>query len=163
MKKYFYVITINLIYYSKGENKPSTYRISKPGLIEIKPTEDKPSLIYDKILKVAKIGWENINISSTVVEFFNYWAEKENLVNKIEDEPLKQLSEEEMLEMLNRPLIDLDVSVRTMGILKTTGLKTLSDVISRDETFFRRYRGFGDLSVNELKKTLREKGLKLAE
>lgn len=90
-------------------------------------------------------------------------AGKEITSNKIEEELLRNLNDEEMLEMLNRPLFDLDVSVRTMGILRTTGLKTLRDVISRDEKFFRKYRGFGNLSVFELKKTLREKGLKLSD
>ncbi len=86
----------------------------------------------------------------------------ENAISlKKEEEPLRQLNDEEMLEMLSRPIFDLDVSVRTMGILRITGLKTLRDVISRDEKFFRKYRGFGNLSVDELKKTLRQKGLKL--
>lgn len=63
----------------------------------------------------------------------------------------------------NYPLEMLDLSVRSYNSLRRSGIKTLGEIIIKDEWELRRIRGMGSKSVKEIKEKLQELGFSLQE
>ncbi len=63
---------------------------------------------------------------------------------------------------MNRPLSDLELSVRSRHCMNVLGLKTVGDLASRSEAELMTIKNFGQTSMNEVKQKLAELGLSLA-
>jgi DNA-directed RNA polymerase alpha subunit len=68
---------------------------------------------------------------------------------------------EEMHRRLAMTILDLDLSVRTTNGLEAVGVRTVRDICIRSELELRRIPGFGETSLNELKRKLSGLGLRL--
>jgi len=66
-----------------------------------------------------------------------------------------------MLDKVNRPVADLDLSVRASNCLEAEGITTIRDLVVNDETEMLQVRNFGKTSLKEVKKKLGDIGLSL--
>ncbi|OGS17222.1 MAG: DNA-directed RNA polymerase subunit alpha [Elusimicrobia bacterium RIFOXYA2_FULL_50_26] len=75
--------------------------------------------------------------------------------------PATEHQEEKMKELLNQPMTILDLSVRSANCLQSAGLKTIGDLISKQEEDIMSFKNFGKRSMQEIKEKLSELGLSL--
>jgi DNA-directed RNA polymerase subunit alpha len=66
-------------------------------------------------------------------------------------------------EKLNRPISDLDLSVRASNCLSAANIRTIGELVQRTEEEMLEIRNFGRTSLKEVKKKLLELGLSLRE
>ncbi|MDW8262928.1 MAG: DNA-directed RNA polymerase subunit alpha C-terminal domain-containing protein [Phycisphaerales bacterium] len=65
--------------------------------------------------------------------------------------------------VLNIPISDFELSVRSRNCLKKMNLKTLGDLLRTTEQELLSYKNFGETSLNEIKALLASKGLRLGQ
>ncbi len=78
-----------------------------------------------------------------------------------DDEQEKQL--EKHAAMLDTPVTDFELSVRTRNALRKMSIRTLGDLLHHTEAELRSFKNFGDASLEEIKAMLAQKGLKLGQ
>lgn len=61
--------------------------------------------------------------------------------------------------LLRRPVDDLELSVRSANCLKEAKIRTIADLVSREESAMLKFKNFGRKSLNELADVLSEHGL----
>ena len=69
--------------------------------------------------------------------------------------------DEELLRKLNMPVDELDLTVRANNCLDSANIKTVHDLVQRDEPSLLAVRSFGKTSLREVKRKLEELGLNL--
>lgn len=102
----------------------------------------------DALTYAAKILKDHIQI------FINFDIEPE------EEEPVEV--DEEVLKirkLLKMPVDELELSVRSYNCLMAANIRTIGDLVKRDEQEMLKFRNFGRKSLQELTKILDEKGL----
>ena len=65
--------------------------------------------------------------------------------------------------VLEIPITDFELSVRSRKCLKKMNLKTLGDLLRTSEQELLSYKNFGETSLNEIKALLAQKGLRLGQ
>lgn len=65
--------------------------------------------------------------------------------------------------MLDMPLVEFELSVRSRNCLKQMNLHTLGDLLRISETDLLGYKNFGETSLNEIKALLAQKGLRIGQ
>ena len=65
--------------------------------------------------------------------------------------------------VLEIPLTDFELSVRSRNCLKKMNLRTLGDLLRTSEAELLAYKNFGETSLNEIKALLAQKGLRLGQ
>jgi DNA-directed RNA polymerase subunit alpha len=83
-----------------------------------------------------------------------------NKTNGVSKENLEALSETARA-YLNRPVAELEFSVRSMNMLKNAGITTVRELVTHTDLELLKYREFGRKSLNEIKQILSEMGLSL--
>ena len=81
---------------------------------------------------------------------------------KARDEEADQEIDEEALrirKLLKRSVDDLELSVRSANCLKEAKIRTISDLVGRDEAEMLKFKNFGRKSLTELSEILKEHGL----
>ena len=66
-------------------------------------------------------------------------------------------------QILDTPLTDFELSVRSRNCLKKMNLKSLGDLLKTTEQELLSYKNFGETSLNEIKALLAQKGLRLGQ
>ena len=69
------------------------------------------------------------------------------------------LNTQRMREMLNQSVDELELSVRAANCLKAANIRTIGDLVSRDESAMLKFRNFGRKSLQELVNVLEDRGL----
>ncbi|MFQ5713839.1 MAG: DNA-directed RNA polymerase subunit alpha C-terminal domain-containing protein [Candidatus Scalinduaceae bacterium] len=69
----------------------------------------------------------------------------------------------EETEVLNIPISDFELSVRSKNCLERMNIKTLADLTKVTELDLLSYKNFGETSLNEIKHILNQKGLHLGQ
>ncbi|HEB60390.1 MAG TPA: DNA-directed RNA polymerase subunit alpha [Phycisphaeraceae bacterium] len=69
--------------------------------------------------------------------------------------------DEELIRKLQKPLSELELSVRASNCLESTRIKTVADLVVMDESSLLKVRSFGKTSLREVKKKLSDMGLSL--
>ncbi|MCL6099944.1 MAG: DNA-directed RNA polymerase subunit alpha [Bacteroidetes bacterium] len=87
--------------------------------------------------------------------FINFDAEPEE--EKVESE--KDAEAERLRKILTTSVDDLELSVRSHNCLKAANIKTLSDLVKRDESEMLKFRNFGRKSLAELIEIVENYGL----
>lgn len=64
-----------------------------------------------------------------------------------------------MRDLLNRPVSELELSVRSSNCLKQAGIQTLADLVQKTEQEMLKYQNFGRKSLGEIAEMLEEIGL----
>ena len=65
--------------------------------------------------------------------------------------------------LLNVPVTDFELSVRSRNCLKKMSIRTLGDLLKTTEQELLSYKNFGETSLNEIKALLAQKGLRLGQ
>jgi DNA-directed RNA polymerase subunit alpha len=73
----------------------------------------------------------------------------------------KNRQTDELLKMLDRPIADLELSVRARNCLDSANLQTLKDLVTLSEPEVMKLKNLGKTSLTEIKNRLAEKGLTL--
>jgi len=73
----------------------------------------------------------------------------------------KNRQADELLKMLERPIADLELSVRARNCLDSANLQTLKDLVTLSEPEVMKLKNLGKTSLTEIKNRLAEKGLTL--
>ena len=71
------------------------------------------------------------------------------------------MEDRELLEKLQTPLKELELSVGSSNCLKEAKIKTIGDLVKRTEMEMLKYRNFGKKSLSEIQKILTDMGLSL--
>ena len=79
----------------------------------------------------------------------------------IDDEAEKR--NEKHLVLLDTPVTDFELSVRTRNALRKMNIRTLGDLLKVTEAELRSFKNFGDASLEEIKAMLAQKGLRLGQ
>ncbi len=65
--------------------------------------------------------------------------------------------------VLDTPVTDFDLTVRTRNALRKMNIRTLADLLRITEAELRSFKNFGESSIEEIKTMLAQRGLKLGE
>ncbi|NNE34958.1 MAG: DNA-directed RNA polymerase subunit alpha, partial [Rhodothermales bacterium] len=89
-----------------------------------------------------------------------------NLFIKMDSEPQPTEEEKEVdaevqrvRELLAQSVDELDLSVRAHNCLKAANIKSIGDLVRREESEMLKFRNFGRKSLQELVQVLEERGL----
>jgi len=80
---------------------------------------------------------------------------------EIDDEQEAKLVKQDAL--LNTPVTDFELSVRTRNALRKMNIRTLGDLLRVTESELRSFKNFGDASLDEIKAMLAQKSLRLGQ
>lgn len=83
--------------------------------------------------------------------------------DKIQDDGAAggQPEDPEMARLLSRPVEELELSVRAANCLKAANIRTIGDLVARDEHEMLQFHNFGKKSLDEIKSILETMGLSL--
>jgi DNA-directed RNA polymerase subunit alpha len=102
----------------------------------------------DALTLAGKIMKDHIQL------FINFDVEPEDEApSEVDDEVLR------VRKLLKMGVDELELSVRSQNCLKAASIKTIGDLVGRDDGEMLKFRNFGRKSLNELTKMLDEKGL----
>ena len=87
--------------------------------------------------------------------FINFDAEPE----AIRDETPQDAEFERVRKILLTPVDELELSVRSHNCLRAANIKTIADLVRRDEAELLKFRNFGRKSLAELSEIIEEQGL----
>ena len=102
----------------------------------------------DAMSQAAQILTEHLSL------FINFIEEPEGTEEKEVDEEAKKI-----VQLLQTPVEEIELTVRSANCLKAAGITHLRDLVSRTEAEMLQYRNFGRKSLNELQKILEENNL----
>ncbi len=102
----------------------------------------------DAMSQAAQILTEHLRL------FINFAEEPEGIEEKEVDEDAKKI-----VQLLQTPVEEIELTVRSANCLKAAGITHLRDLVSRTEAEMLQYRNFGRKSFNELQKILEENNL----
>lgn len=78
-----------------------------------------------------------------------------------EEEEEEEETNQEFLEMITKPISELELSVRSSNCLQAASIKTIGDLIQKTEPQMLKYKNFGKKSLAEITSILSGMGLKL--
>ncbi|MBO8152526.1 MAG: DNA-directed RNA polymerase subunit alpha [Candidatus Marinimicrobia bacterium] len=96
--------------------------------------------------------------ANLLIDFFKLFVTSEAKPIEIKDEK----PDEEIVRirnLLRKSVDEMELSVRAYNCLKANNIKTIADLVSRDEQEMLRFKNFGRKSLNELMVKLKEMGL----
>ncbi len=77
-----------------------------------------------------------------------------------EDQPEEEV-DKDFLDLINKPISELELSVRSANCLEAANIKTIGDLIQRGEQQMLKYKNFGKKSLTEINAILITMGLSL--
>jgi DNA-directed RNA polymerase subunit alpha len=89
-----------------------------------------------------------------ILLFINFDIEPETIEESEIDEEILRIR-----KLLKMSVDELELSVRSYNCLKAANIKTIGDLVAKDEGQMLKYRNFGRKSLTELTKILEERGL----
>lgn len=78
-----------------------------------------------------------------------------------EEEEEEEEEDKEFLELINKPITELELSVRSANCLEAASIKTIGDLIQKSEAQMLKYKNFGKKSLVEIQNILTGMGLQL--
>jgi DNA-directed RNA polymerase subunit alpha len=131
----------------------------------VKPTRVGEKIDYEKlVLNVETDG--SITPEEAVTQAASILRDHVNFFIQLEEEPEPVVEEQEVdeevkriRELLAQPVDELDLSVRSHNCLKAASIKTIGDLVRREEDEMLKFRNFGRKSLQELVEVLEERGL----
>jgi DNA-directed RNA polymerase subunit alpha len=83
------------------------------------------------------------------------------LPEEIEEEPEMSKEETALYEKLRLPVSELELSVRSSNCLREANIKTIAELVKKNEDEMLSFKNFGKKSLNEIKELLASMGLTL--
>ena len=78
-----------------------------------------------------------------------------------EEEVEEEEEDREFLDMINKPITELELSVRSANCLEAANIKTIGDLIRKTEAQMLKYKNFGKKSLSEINAILSTMGIAL--
>ncbi len=78
-----------------------------------------------------------------------------------EEEEEEEEQDKDFLELINKPISELELSVRSANCLEAASIKTIGDLVKKNEAQMLKYKNFGKKSLNEINAILASMGLQL--
>jgi DNA-directed RNA polymerase subunit alpha len=97
------------------------------------------------------------NILQRHLDLFAAFGEFPEEEDEIEEEKSQQ--EKELFDKLNKPVSELELSVRSANCLREAKIQTIGDMVKKSEGEMLKYRNFGKKSLTEIKEILDTMGL----
>ena len=108
------------------------------------------------LVEAAKILRKHIN------PFIQYFEVGEKTVAEhIEEEQPQEEVDEELIQKLNTPMQELELSVRAGNCLESVKIETVGELVKMTEAELLKIRSFGKTSLREIKRKLADMGLSL--
>ncbi len=131
----------------------------------VKPTRVGEKIDYEKlILDVETDG--SVTPEEAITQAASILRDHVNFFIQLEEEPEPVVEEQEVdeevkriRELLAQPVDELDLSVRSHNCLKAASIKTIGDLVRREEDEMLKFRNFGRKSLQELVEVLEDRGL----
>ncbi len=89
-----------------------------------------------------------------------YFKDAHESIDMYYDEDLER-KEDKLHQILRTPISDFELSVRARNCLANMDIRTLGDLVSHTEAELLDFKNFGETSLNEIKRVLVQKGLRL--
>jgi len=106
------------------------------------------------IIPADALAYAAKTISDHLRLFINFEEEFEEVPdNVLDDEKIR------VAQMLDMPVEEMELSVRSSNCLKAAGIKHIRDLVTRSEADMLKYRNFGRKSLTELNEVLSNMGL----
>jgi len=130
----------------------------------VEPTRVGQRIDYEKLVMEIKtdgsvtpddaLTYAGKIIKDHVQLFINFEVEpEEDEVPEIDEEVLR------IRKLIKMSVDELELSVRSHNCLKAANIKTIGDLVAKDEQAMLKFRNFGRKSLTELTKILEERGL----
>ena len=110
------------------------------------------------LVEASKIYRKHIN---PLVQYFEIGRELQIDEKKEEEEKKQEEYQTELRKKLAMPVSELDLSVRSSKCLAALKIRTVTDIVSKQEDELLSTRNFGKTSLKEVKKKLADLGLSL--
>lgn len=78
-----------------------------------------------------------------------------------EEETEEEEEDKDFLELINKPITELELSVRSANCLEAANIKTIGDLVQKEEAQMLKYKNFGKKSLSEIQNILTGMGLHL--
>jgi len=117
--------------------------------LEIEVTTDGSVLPDDALAQAATILRDHVNL----------FIKMDSEPQPVEEEKEVDAEVQRIREMLAQPVDELDLSVRAHNCLKAANIKTIGDLVRREESEMLKFRNFGRKSLQELVVVLEDRGL----
>jgi len=132
---------------------------------EVKPTRVGQKIDYEELaLDVETDG--SLTPEEAVTQAASILRDHVSFFIQLEEEPEPVVEEQEVdeevkriRELLAQSVDELDLSVRSHNCLKAANIKTIGDLVRREEDEMLKFRNFGRKSLQELVEVLDERGL----
>ncbi|MCX7774759.1 MAG: DNA-directed RNA polymerase subunit alpha [Spirochaetaceae bacterium] len=131
----------------------------------IEPTRVKDRSDYDKlILEIWTDGTVNpedalAQAGKIAKDYFSIFINFDE--SKLVSSESEDLIEEKVQQILNMPVEDMELSVRSLNCLKNANIKTVGDLTRKTEEEIAKTRNFGKKSLSEIKEKLSQWNLTL--
>lgn len=155
-------------------------------LLDLNGEEEQAIHYYQECLKQSPVYVNALINLSVLYEDANKYAQAEELLERVLDvypnhprcrlfmkdieSSLDMFYDEEyerkrdkFQQVLDMPISDFELSVRSRNCLKKMGIRTLGDLTRITEAELLSYKNFGETSLNEIKAILTSKGLRLGQ
>ena len=140
-------------------------------IVENDIEEDEVLAWEDYLLDAQEFGFEWPNLRAwhsgcprTPKETFNHLRDlKANLAKAVEEEKKRIKNEPPRNPILDKKIVDCDLSVRTTNICLKNGVETLGDLVKLHKTDWLKFRNSGRKSLGELDDLLTANGLEWAK
>lgn len=131
----------------------------------IKPTRVGQKIDYEQLtLDITTDG--SISPEDALAQAATIMRDHVNMFIKMDSEPQPTEQEKEVdaevqriRELLSQSVDELDLSVRAHNCLKAANIKTIGDLVRREESEMLKFRNFGRKSLQELIQVLEERSL----
>jgi DNA-directed RNA polymerase subunit alpha len=77
------------------------------------------------------------------------------------EEEEEEEEDKEFLEMINKPITELELSVRSANCLEAANIRTIGDLVQKTEAQMLKYKNFGKKSLSEIQNILQGMNLHL--
>ncbi|WP_103026860.1 DNA-directed RNA polymerase subunit alpha [Salinibacter altiplanensis] len=132
---------------------------------EVKPTRVGQKIDYEELLLDVETDG-SLTPEEAITQAASILRDHVSFFVQLEEEPEPVVEEQEVdeevkriRELLAQPVDELDLSVRSHNCLKAANIKTIGDLVRREEDEMLKFRNFGRKSLQELVEVLNERGL----
>ncbi|ABC44696.1 DNA-directed RNA polymerase, alpha subunit [Salinibacter ruber DSM 13855] len=132
---------------------------------EVKPTRVGQKIDYEELLLDVETDG-SLTPEEAITQGASILRDHVSFFIQLEEEPEPVVEEQEVdeevkriRELLAQPVDELDLSVRSHNCLKAANIKTIGDLVRREEDEMLKFRNFGRKSLQELVEVLDERGL----
>jgi DNA-directed RNA polymerase subunit alpha len=102
-----------------------------------------------------------IQSSAILRKHLDLFADQDRYAVEFEEEIETEDKEDTLQKLLNMPINEIELSVRSSNCIKSANIQTIGDLARRTEMEMLKYRNFGKKSLEEIKAILNRLGLSL--